>query len=116
LDDVVKIERPGQGDDTRSWGPPFLQDAEGRPTRESGYFLSVNRGKRSVAIDFAEPEGQAVVRALVARSDIVLENFKPAHSPATGSATMICGRSSRTSSIVRSPGSGRRAAPRCGGL
>jgi crotonobetainyl-CoA:carnitine CoA-transferase CaiB-like acyl-CoA transferase len=74
--DVVKIERPEQGDDTRSWGPPFLKDRDGRPTRESGYFLSVNRGKRSVAVDLAAPEGQAVVRALVARSDIVLENFK----------------------------------------
>jgi crotonobetainyl-CoA:carnitine CoA-transferase CaiB-like acyl-CoA transferase len=74
--DVVKIERPEAGDDTRGWGPPFLTGADGRPTRESGYYLSVNRGKRSVAIDLATPQGQAVVRALAARSDIVLENFK----------------------------------------
>ena len=74
--DVIKIERPESGDDTRSWGPPFLKDTEGQPTRESGYFLSVNRGKRSVACDLATREGQEVVRAIVARSDIVLENFK----------------------------------------
>lgn len=74
--DVVKIERPEAGDDTRGWGPPFLTGSDGRPTRESGYYLSVNRGKRSVAVDLATPRGQAVVRALAARSDIVLENFK----------------------------------------
>jgi len=74
--DVVKIERPEAGDDTRSWGPPFLTGSDGKPTRESGYYLSVNRGKRSVAVDLATPEGQAVVRALAARCDIVLENFK----------------------------------------
>jgi crotonobetainyl-CoA:carnitine CoA-transferase CaiB-like acyl-CoA transferase len=74
--DVIKVERPEQGDDTRSWGPPFLKDRHGQPTRESGYYLSVNRGKRSVAIDLASPDGQEVVRALAASSDIVLENFK----------------------------------------
>lgn len=74
--DVIKIERPGAGDDTRSWGPPFLKDKDGARTREAGYFLSVNRGKRSVAIDIATPEGQDVVRALVVTSDVVVENFK----------------------------------------
>lgn len=74
--DVIKIERPGAGDDTRSWGPPFLKDANGGPTREAGYFLSVNRGKRSVTIDIASPEGQAVVRALAETADVVTENFK----------------------------------------
>jgi crotonobetainyl-CoA:carnitine CoA-transferase CaiB-like acyl-CoA transferase len=74
--DVIKVERPGAGDDTRSWGPPFLRDAEGRPTREAGYFLSVNRGKRSVAVDIATPEGQAVIRALADTADVVTENFK----------------------------------------
>ena len=74
--DVIKVERPGAGDDTRSWGPPFLKDASGKETKEAGYYLSVNRGKRSIAIELDRPEGQTVVRALAARSDIVLENFK----------------------------------------
>jgi crotonobetainyl-CoA:carnitine CoA-transferase CaiB-like acyl-CoA transferase len=74
--DVIKIERPGAGDDTRSWGPPFLAAADGTPTREAGYFLAVNRGKRSVTIDIAKPEGQALVRDLALRCDVVVENFK----------------------------------------
>ena len=74
--DVIKIERPGVGDDTRSWGPPFLADRDGKPTRESGYFLSVNRGKRSVSLDIAQPEGQELVRALAKTADVVIENFK----------------------------------------
>ncbi|MEM5437804.1 CaiB/BaiF CoA-transferase family protein [Paraburkholderia diazotrophica] len=74
--DVIKVERPGKGDDTRSWGPPFLKDAQGKPSQESGYFLSVNRGKRSVTVDLATSEGQDTVRALAAQSDVVLENFK----------------------------------------
>jgi crotonobetainyl-CoA:carnitine CoA-transferase CaiB-like acyl-CoA transferase len=74
--DVIKVERPQVGDDTRSWGPPFLKTAAGNPTKEAGYYLSVNRGKRSITVELDKPEGQAVVRALAARSDIVLENFK----------------------------------------
>src|SRR5262249_8748855 len=74
--DVIKVERPNGGDDTRSWGPPFLKDTAGQPTREAGYYLAVNRGKRSISLDLDKPEGQSVVRALAARSDIVLENFK----------------------------------------
>ncbi|NNC77953.1 MAG: CoA transferase [Woeseiaceae bacterium] len=74
--DVIKVERPGAGDDTRSWGPPFLKDKDGKPTRDSGYFLSANRGKRSVTLDISKPEGQAVVRRMARDSDIVLENFK----------------------------------------
>jgi crotonobetainyl-CoA:carnitine CoA-transferase CaiB-like acyl-CoA transferase len=74
--DVIKVERPGVGDDTRGWGPPFLKDKSGCDTREAGYFLAVNRGKRSIAVDLAEGEGQRIVRALAARADIVLENFK----------------------------------------
>jgi crotonobetainyl-CoA:carnitine CoA-transferase CaiB-like acyl-CoA transferase len=74
--DVIKVERPAVGDDTRTWGPPFLKDASGKPTSEAGYYLSVNRGKRSITLDLDKPQGQAVVRALAARSDIVLENFK----------------------------------------
>jgi crotonobetainyl-CoA:carnitine CoA-transferase CaiB-like acyl-CoA transferase len=74
--DVIKVERPGAGDDTRTWGPPFLKDASGKDTKEAGYYLSVNRGKRSITVELDKPQGQTVVRALAARSDIVLENFK----------------------------------------
>jgi len=74
--DVIKVERPGTGDDTRGWGPPYLRDAEGRDSREAAYYLSANRNKRSIAIDLAAPEGQAVIKALTARSDVVVENFK----------------------------------------
>ncbi|WP_027591940.1 CaiB/BaiF CoA-transferase family protein [Pseudomonas sp. LAIL14HWK12:I7] len=74
--DVIKVERPGNGDDTRSWGPPFLRDARGENTSEAAYYLSANRNKRSVTIDFTQPEGQRLVRELAAKSDIVIENFK----------------------------------------
>ncbi|MEW9680569.1 CaiB/BaiF CoA transferase family protein [Pseudomonas sp. TE50-2] len=74
--DVIKVERPGAGDDTRSWGPPFLRDAQGENTSEAAYYLSANRNKRSVTIDFTQPEGQRLVRELAAKSDIVIENFK----------------------------------------
>src|SRR5213594_3282952 len=74
--DVIKVERPGAGDDTRSWGPPFLVDKAGEPTRESAYYLAANRGKRSLTVSLDNPEGQGIVRALAARSDILLENFK----------------------------------------
>ena len=74
--DVIKVERPGAGDDTRSWGPPFLKNADGSDSREAGYFLSVNRGKRSLTLALDKPEGQRIVKLLAARSDIVLENYK----------------------------------------
>src|ERR1051325_6826908 len=74
--DVIKVERPGAGDDTRGWGPPFLKDNHGKDTRESGYYLSVNRGKRSLTLSIEKPEGQAIVKELAKRSDILLENFK----------------------------------------
>ena len=74
--EVIKIEKPGTGDDTRGWGPPFLKDADGRETGESAYYLSSNRGKLSVAIDIATPEGQAVIRRMVETSDVLVENFK----------------------------------------
>lgn len=73
--EVVKVERPGSGDDTRAWGPPFVTDAEGR-NLDAAYFHSTNRGKRGVAIDITTPEGQAAVRALVADADVVIENYK----------------------------------------
>ncbi|MDR6854563.1 CaiB/BaiF CoA-transferase family protein [Variovorax guangxiensis] len=74
--DVVKIERPGVGDDTRTWGPPFLKDAEGRDTDQATYFTSCNRNKRSVTIDMATAEGQALLKKMAAQADIVVENFK----------------------------------------
>ncbi|NVO12505.1 MAG: CoA transferase [Rhodoplanes sp.] len=74
--DVIKVERPGCGDDTRAWGPPWVADASGGASRDSTYFAAANRGKRSIAIDIARPEGQALVRELAASCDIVIENFK----------------------------------------
>jgi crotonobetainyl-CoA:carnitine CoA-transferase CaiB-like acyl-CoA transferase len=74
--DVIKIERPGAGDDTRGWGPPFLKDAAGQDTRDAAYFLCANRNKQSVTIDFMRPEGQALITALAQDSDILIENFK----------------------------------------
>jgi crotonobetainyl-CoA:carnitine CoA-transferase CaiB-like acyl-CoA transferase len=74
--EVIKIERPGTGDDTRTWGPPWLKDKEGKETRESAYFLSVNRGKKSVTVDISKPEGQALIRKLAAHCDVLLENYK----------------------------------------
>ena len=74
--DVIKIERPGGGDDTRSWGPPFLTGADGQDTREAAYYLGTNRNKRSVTCDIARPEGQALIRALVPHCDVFIENFK----------------------------------------
>jgi formyl-CoA transferase len=74
--DVIKIERPGAGDDTRSWGPPYLRDADGNDTSEAAYYLAANRGKRSVTLDIASGEGQDIVRALARQSDVVLENYK----------------------------------------
>ena len=74
--DVIKIERPGAGDDTRAWGPPYLKDAQGNDTSEAAYYLSTNRGKRSVTVDIAKPDGQQLLRKLAASSDIVVENYK----------------------------------------
>ena len=74
--EVVKVERPAVGDDTRGWGPPWLMGADGRPTSESAYFLCANRGKRSVTVDFTRPEGAELIRRLAADSHILIENFK----------------------------------------
>ena len=73
--EVIKIEKPGEGDDTRGWGPPFLKNSDGS-RGDAAYFLSANRGKTSVCIDMASPEGQKLIRALAAKSDVVIENFK----------------------------------------
>ena len=74
--DVVKFERPGEGDDTRHWGPPFLKDAQGNDTTHASYFTTCNRNKRSVTLDIAKPEGQAIIRQMAAQSDVLVENFK----------------------------------------
>jgi crotonobetainyl-CoA:carnitine CoA-transferase CaiB-like acyl-CoA transferase len=77
--DVIKIERPGAGDDTRAWGPPYARDAGGENTSEAAYYLAANRGKRSVTVDIASADGQALLRELVGHCDVVLENFKVGH-------------------------------------
>ena len=74
--EVIKIERPGSGDDTRGWGPPFAKDKAGNDTTEAAYYLTANRGKKSLTVDITKPEGQEIVRNLAAQSDVVLENFK----------------------------------------
>ena len=80
--EVIKVERPhdaagkGGGDDTRTWGPPYLKDAEGRDTTEAAYYLGANRGKQSITLDIASPAGQEIVKKLAAQSDVVLENYK----------------------------------------
>ncbi len=74
--EIIKIERPGAGDDTRSWGPPYARDASGEATSESAYFLSANRGKKSVTVDMAHPDGQRILRDMATKCDVLVENFK----------------------------------------
>lgn len=74
--DVVKVERPGKGDDTRAWGPPFLSTTDGHPSADSAYFLCANRNKRSITADLARPEGAELIRRLAVESDVLVENFK----------------------------------------
>jgi len=74
--EIIKIERPGLGDDTRKWGPPFLKDNKGQNSAESAYYLSTNRNKKSVAIDISKPEGQTLIKSLLKDADILIENFK----------------------------------------
>ena len=74
--EVIKVERPAGGDDTRGWGPPFLKDRQGRDTTDSAYFLSTNRGKKSLTVDFAHPEGQEIIRKLALDADVLIENYK----------------------------------------
>ena len=74
--DVIKVERPGAGDDTRTWGPPWLKDEAGQDTAEAAYYLAANRNKRSITVDISTPEGQDIVRQLAAHADVVLENYK----------------------------------------
>ncbi|WP_428718646.1 CaiB/BaiF CoA transferase family protein [Undibacterium curvum] len=74
--EVIKVERPGAGDDTRSWGPPYLRDEDGANTSEAAYYLTANRGKLAITVDIATVEGQQIIRELAAQSDVVLENYK----------------------------------------
>jgi crotonobetainyl-CoA:carnitine CoA-transferase CaiB-like acyl-CoA transferase len=74
--DIIKVERPGEGDDTRKWGPPFLKDAAGRNTSESAYYLSANRAKRSLTLDFTKPEGRDLALELIGHCDVLVENYK----------------------------------------
>ena len=74
--EVIKIERPGKGDDTRHWGPPYLKDAEGQDTSDAAYYLSANRGKKSITVDITQAEGQALIKRLAEQCDILLENYK----------------------------------------
>ena len=74
--DVIKVERPGEGDDTRHWGPPFMQDAQGKDTDQASYFTCTNRNKRAITLNLADPQGQALVRQLAMQSDVLVENFK----------------------------------------
>jgi len=74
--EIIKVERPGRGDDTRAWGPPWLKDTQGNDTREAGYYLSANRGKHSLTVDISKPEGADIVRELAAQADFFVENFK----------------------------------------
>ena len=74
--EVIKVERPGNGDDTRSWGPPYLRDQNGDNTTEAAYYLAANRGKQAITVDISTPEGQEIIRKLAAQSDVVLENYK----------------------------------------
>ncbi len=74
--EVIKIERPGQGDDTRFWGPPYAKDQQGQDTSESAYYLSTNRGKKSVTVDITQESGQKIIQQLASESDVILENFK----------------------------------------
>jgi formyl-CoA transferase len=74
--EVIKVERPGHGDDTRKWGPPFLRDREGRDTADAAYYLACNRGKKSITLDFTRPQGRSLARRLALGADVLVENFK----------------------------------------
>ena len=99
--DVVKVERPGEGDDTRHWGPPFAGD-------DAAYFLSLNRNKRSVVIDLRSADGVAAVERLSAGADVLIENFRPGLRASSGSHSTTCGRRTRGWSPARSRHSARR--------
>jgi crotonobetainyl-CoA:carnitine CoA-transferase CaiB-like acyl-CoA transferase len=106
--EVIKVERPGTGDDTRGWGPPWLKDRDGKDTRESSYYLSCNRGKKSMTLDISKPEGQSVVRALAAKCDVLIENYKVGTLARYGLGYEQLREINRASSTARSPVSASR--------
>jgi crotonobetainyl-CoA:carnitine CoA-transferase CaiB-like acyl-CoA transferase len=113
--DVIKVERPGRGDDTRHWGPPEHTDATGRATGEAAYYLSANRGKRSLPVDFATPDGRDIVRRLATQSDVFLENQKVGDLTRHGlDYENLRAPSTRGSSTARSPDTDRRGRTRGG--
>ena len=73
---VIKVERPKTGDDTRHWGPPFARDSQGKDSAETAYFIAINRNKESITVDISQPEGQEIIRKLAAESDVIIENYK----------------------------------------
>jgi crotonobetainyl-CoA:carnitine CoA-transferase CaiB-like acyl-CoA transferase len=94
--EVIKVERPGSGDDTRHWGPPFLQDSGGNDTAEAAYYLGTNRNKRSVTVDISQPQGQALVRRMAGESAVFVENFKVGDMARYGlDAATLCGLNPR---------------------
>src|SRR6185369_9647625 len=74
--EVIKVERPKIGDDSRAFGPPWVKDKDGKDTRESAYYTAANRGKKSITLNLSKPEGQAIVRELATRADVLIENYK----------------------------------------
>ena len=105
--EVIKVERPKKGDDSRAFGPPWLKDADGRETTESAYFACANRGKKSITVDLSKPAGQRVVRELAARCDVLLENYKFGDLARYGLGYDDLQASTRASSTARSPASAR---------
>ena len=106
--EVIKVERPGHGDDTRKWGPPFLRDGEGRETADAAYYLACNRGKKSVTLDLASPEGREIARALARRKRCAggeLQGRRPGAPRARLRDALDA--TTRASSIARSPASAR---------
>jgi crotonobetainyl-CoA:carnitine CoA-transferase CaiB-like acyl-CoA transferase len=102
--EVIKIEKPGEGDETRHFGPPFLKDANGNKA-DATYFLTANRNKKSVAIDFSQAQGAALVKRLARRAHVVVENYKTGGLAKYGPITLRLPRKIPASSIVRSPAS-----------
>jgi glutaryl-CoA transferase len=100
--DVIKVERPGVGDETRTWGPPFVRDRDGRDTTESGYHLSTNRNKRSITVNFSKPAGAELVSRLLSRSDVLIENFKVGGLSEYGLGLTSCEKPFRGSFTARS--------------
>ena len=112
--EVIKVERPGAGDDTRSWGPPWMKDADGKDTDQSAYYLSVNRSKKSVTLDIAKPEGQKIARELAMKSHVLIENYKVGNAEAKYGLDYASTEegTTRASSTARSPASARTAPTR----